>query len=408
MNVSLRTTCFAGGSLLLLALQGLPAQAQTCDPWHCKDQGSFEEVGVLTDPGPLEICEGESVSPAVTGTRLTDGTKARTCCEDVASPVEPPGGECTDEYERVGYSAETVFDPDLPATFKDSGTFLFAVKVKGSSQDYVCADIDAQPVADLTVVVEPAKCPGDACYVCDSDGDGKLDVCRNKKITAGCVTVTAPPFGRDIAKYTLGLLNRIPFLDKATYKLEAKVETCDCCKPPVITGNLASGAGNIEGSIDAKATVEGEFPVPALGFVQKKIVNLTWFRVRVSGTLKGGVTLKASASVGAGGALKKLCDAKFCVDIGVKADGSIGIEVGAQAKLCYKRYGRPGNCPINVTLPTVYANAGLSGSISWNSCTGLGGQACIEPLKAGVKTNLPWIGEWSVEVTVFGKICYPP
>ncbi len=141
-------------SVLCLALSASVGQAQICDPWRCQRPGGIVDVGRLADP-TLIICEGDSASPTTEGIPFRDGEKERHCCNRVASPVDEP--DCFDEDEPViCCSPELLFQPDLPSTFEDVGTFNFGVQVKGASSDDVCADVPAQSLGNLTVEVQPA------------------------------------------------------------------------------------------------------------------------------------------------------------------------------------------------------------------------------------------------------------
>ncbi|MCC7431008.1 hypothetical protein IT568_09215 [bacterium] len=425
------------------------AFAEECDAWICSQEGYFRNAGSFSDSGPFNVAIGQAFTkPTVTGTDVSPGQKKRTCKIAPSSPDHPEGEEW-EETAEVSYTTSIVWEPEVPASFDSAGTYTYTAKVKGTASE-VCSDIEDY-VGTITVDVGykcdtngdgtndanwlcsssesgskdacylcdhnqdgiketcEQPCPGKECYVCDEDGDGTLDVCKGKKLTGEdhCDKITATPFDGSIKQYIEGPLNAIPFLEDVTAEINVNLEACDCCKPPVITRNLAAGTGEISGGISAGATVSGAFPVPALGFHLNKVVNLSWFRIRISATLKGGVTLHPSVSVTGTANVQKTCEENLCYELGINAGGSIQAEVGAEAKLCYKREMQPGSCPIDITLPTVFANGGLSGTMQWNSCSGINGQACLDPINAGVKVDLPWIGEWEHSIEIWGGVCYP-
>lgn len=122
--------------------------ATTCGGYDCST-GSVANPGTL-NPTSKEICVGGSVTtPTVSGTTFNLGYKERLCtdgCEEW-----PDGAD-------ISYSPEYRWDPAIPATINNCGTYSYNCYVKGVTTDTDCPSSTGEVlVGTYTVTVKEIK-----------------------------------------------------------------------------------------------------------------------------------------------------------------------------------------------------------------------------------------------------------
>ena len=143
-----------------LALVGVVALGLGLTPnaWsYCGDPQcvlSSCTTGSIGNPGTLSktnetICVGGSVSaPSVSGTTTNNGSKQVLCWDNCQSWYN---------YYPIYYRLTNWFEPAIPSTFTNGGTFVFTNKVQGLSTDAVCPSATAVvTVGTFTVTVNVA------------------------------------------------------------------------------------------------------------------------------------------------------------------------------------------------------------------------------------------------------------
>lgn len=119
--------------------------AISCGAWECTT-GSVNNPGTLS-PASKEICVGGSPgTPSVSGTTFNPGSKKRDC------------NNCCDTWPETGtisYSAQYRWDPAIPATIGNCGTYSYNCYVKGVTTDTNCPSPTAEVlVGTYTVTVK--------------------------------------------------------------------------------------------------------------------------------------------------------------------------------------------------------------------------------------------------------------
>lgn len=290
---------------LWVVMAPAPVRAQTCDPWVCQDQGAFESIGQLANSN-LKVCKGSGGYPSTEGTELRDGNKQRTCCEEVASPVEAPAGDCSDESESVGYSPELLYQPSLPSTFDEIGTFSYDVKVKGATNDYVCADVPPQDLGTLTVEVKPA--------------------CKDHPLFGQSVDVFNKDFARkanDMLKKLEQASQALPNVSiqdtKAELSVSGKIEN-DCCDEDSCEEEPGPKLeGNAKGALKLTIAISPGLPQPPR-FTRTFGSYTLKFRARIG----AGVDITPSAQIT--GKYEKFLDNCKTECLTVQAGGAVLVE----------------------------------------------------------------------------------
>lgn len=143
----------AGILCIFLATQELawstpePCEPTTswCDGWNCR-AGSVANAGTLSKTEDI-ICVGDSSGSSVSGTTFNNGRKDRTCHNDC-------GDSWTDGPYDISYSPNSWWEPPIPGSFPDCGTFSYTAYVKGTSSDSDCpGDTGTATVGTFTVKV---------------------------------------------------------------------------------------------------------------------------------------------------------------------------------------------------------------------------------------------------------------